>query len=202
MRLGILADIHGDTANLTKVLRRLEREAVDQFVVLGDVIYDSRNASETVAMLKDVQAFGVWGNHELGVAVQPDDAVRELFAVEVLEFFSKLSPLCEFGDVLLSHSLPTIDALDPVAYYIAPRATDRVAAEACFTKFDHRIFLTGHLHRWFASTARGHLSWDGSVPIQLLPGERYLFVIHAVMNGYAAILDTEDNLLTPIHVSH
>jgi predicted phosphodiesterase len=191
MRLGLLADIHGDIDNLKKVLARLSAESVDRFVVLGDVIYDSRDASETVAILNDIRAIGVWGNHELGVAVQPDEEVGELFSDEVLEFFSQLSPLRDLGDVLLSHSLPTIDALDPVAYYTGPRATDLEAANACFTKFGHRIFLTGHLHRWFASTAGGHLAWDGSEPVQLLPEERYLFVIHAVMDGYAALLDTD-----------
>ena len=38
MKLGILADIHGHLENLRKAIIRLNREQVDQFIVLGDVI--------------------------------------------------------------------------------------------------------------------------------------------------------------------
>ncbi len=60
MRVGILADIHGHTENLKKAIVRLQAEAVDRFLVLGYIIYDRHNASETVALLEDVRAVGVW----------------------------------------------------------------------------------------------------------------------------------------------
>ena len=62
MKTGILADIHGHVENLRIAIDRLRREPVDLIVVLGDVIYDSRNAIETVALLRDCGAVGVWGN--------------------------------------------------------------------------------------------------------------------------------------------
>lgn len=76
MRIGILADIHGHVGNLRKVIARLRLERVDLFVVLGDVIDNGVNASETVAMLKDCEAVGVFGNHELGLCVDPEGDLR------------------------------------------------------------------------------------------------------------------------------
>jgi predicted phosphodiesterase len=78
MKIGVLADIHGDVANLTKAIDRLRREKVDVIVALGDLIYDRRNASETVELLKNCGAIGVWGNHELGLCVEPNDDVQNL----------------------------------------------------------------------------------------------------------------------------
>jgi predicted phosphodiesterase len=200
MRLGILADIHGHAENLKKAIALLTRQGVDKFVVLGDVIYDRGGSSETVAILKDVQAVGVWGNHELAVAVEPDDEVRALFSDEVVQYLQALSAHCDLGDVLLSHTLPNVDAYDPTAYYLAPRATDADAIRACFAQFGHRIFLTGHLHGWLAANQRDYLPWNGRGTIKMAPEDRYLFVIHAVMYGFAALLDTGENVLVPMQV--
>jgi hypothetical protein len=86
------------------------------FVVLGDVIYDSRNATETVELLTECGAVGVWGNHELGLCVDPDEEIRELFTPAVMNFFQKLKPKRTIGDVLFSHIQPNYDASDPVSY--------------------------------------------------------------------------------------
>ena len=121
MKLGILADIHGHVDKLRTAIDTLNREQVDQFVVLGDVIYDSRNAIETVAMLKDCGAIGVWGNHDLGLCLDPDDKFREKYSEPVIEFFSTLNSKMELGDLLFSHTLPNQDPTDPSAYYLGQR---------------------------------------------------------------------------------
>jgi predicted phosphodiesterase len=200
MRTGILADIHGDVENLSKAIERLREESVDVFVVLGDVIYDKRNASETVALLKDCGAIGVWGNHELGLCVEPSDELRRLYPGPVMEFFSTLDAHLEHGDVLYSHSLPDQDARDPTSYYLGPRPDQPGALDRCFSQFRRRAILVGHFHRWLAATPAGRLAWNGERPLRLAPGERYLFVIHAVMDGWAAVLDDEHGVLTPIQL--
>jgi hypothetical protein len=55
------------------------------FVSLGDIIYDRRNASETVAALTDCGAFGVWGNHDLGLCEDPQEEVRRHFDDHVID---------------------------------------------------------------------------------------------------------------------
>ena len=84
MRLGMLADIHGDIGNLSRAIDRLRQHDVDQVVLLGDVIYDTRNADQTVDLLHACGAVGVWGNHELGLCVEPEDEVRELYSDSVM----------------------------------------------------------------------------------------------------------------------
>ncbi len=200
MRLGLLADIHAHTEYLRKAIACLSRAGVERFIVLGDVIDGARGASETVAMLRDVSAVGVWGNHELGLAVEPNEQIRELFSPEVLAFMAGLSSHYELADLLVSHALPTQDAYDPMEYYLHARATDAAAVMECFRRFGHRIFLTGHLHCWLATTTRGLLPWKGTEPIVLQPDERYLFVVNALKYGCTAYLDTTLNVLVPVEL--
>ncbi|WP_182870572.1 metallophosphoesterase family protein [Rhodopirellula sp. JC639] len=197
MKLGLLADIHGDVENLQKAIARLRQEHVDQFIVLGDVIYQSSHADATVELLRSCDAVGVWGNHELGLCVDPDDDLRELYSTNAMRFFGTLRPRLEIGDVLFSHTFPTEDASDILAYYVGePEDDDWVGG--CFRRFHHQIMLIGHFHRWLAATPAGKLDWRGERPLVLEPDQRYFVVMQAVMNGFAAVLDDTQNKLTPI----
>ena len=199
MRLGLLADIHGDVGNLSRAIERLWREGVDKFVLLGDVIYDARDADETVELLKSCDAVGVWGNHELGLCVESEDDVRELYSDSVMQFFSMLEPRLELGDVLVSHTFPTEDPRDVFSYYVGEPDDDDLL-RSCFATFPHRIIVNGHFHRWFASTPAGRLDWRGEDPLFLPPTKRYFIVINAVMNGFTAVLDDQQNVLVPIEL--
>lgn len=200
MRIGILADIHGHVANLRQVIDHLRREKVDVFVILGDVIYDTRDATETVSLLRDCGAIGVWGNHELGLCVDPEDEVREMYTDDVMEFFSTLKSHFELGEFLFSHTIPSQDASDPAEYCLAPKPEEEGALDKSFSQFSHRVMMAGHFHRWFAATPDGQIAWNGKDPIELDSNTRYFFVIHAVMDGWTAILDGDQNILTPIQL--
>src|SRR4051794_23949367 len=100
MKLGILADIHEDVEGLALALERLRAEGVDRLVVLGDVIYHGRDAAETVRLLADAGAVGVWGNHDLGLCLEPVDWVRSRFAGPVLDFMQTLRPRLELEGCL------------------------------------------------------------------------------------------------------
>jgi predicted phosphodiesterase len=200
MRLGILADIHGRIENLQRAIAILERERVDQFVLLGDVIDERSHADETVKMVKDCGAVGVWGNHELGLCVDVEDEIRELYSRPVVEFFGTLTSHLEFGDVLFSHTLPHHDATDPMSYYVGEQALDAGEIDEAFSRCSPRVLMMGHFHRWFAATSAGRIAWDGREPLQLDAELRYLFVIAAVMYGWAAIFDQEENQLIPIRL--
>ncbi|MEQ8791273.1 MAG: metallophosphoesterase family protein [Pirellulaceae bacterium] len=198
MRIGLLADIHGHVEHLRSALDLLRRRHVDRFIVLGDVIYDAKNAAETVELLAACGAVGVWGNHELGLCIDPDDELRRMYTEPVIEFFRTLQPRMELEDLLFSHTTPSEDPADPLAYYLGPRLTDDGALDASFAQFPHRVMMTGHFHRWFAATPAGQFDWDGRRPIELNPDMRYLLTVDAVMNRRAALLDTQRNLLTPL----
>lgn len=198
MRLGILADIHGDVTQLQIAIARLREAGVDRFVVLGDVIYDANQSAETVALLEEIEAIGVFGNHELGLCNEPEEEIFELFDSSVMSYFAKLTPHLLVGDVRLSHNLPTQDATDPYDYYLGKKPNDPDALRECFAAFPQRIMLIGHYHRWMAASTKGRFKWKEGQTISLDPNERYLFVIHAVMDGWAALLDDVANELMPI----
>lgn len=197
MRLGLLADIHGDVRNLSLAIEKLRNQRVDKFVLLGDVIYDTNNADETVALLKSCGAVGVWGNHELGLCVDPEEDVRQLYSETVMQFFGTLRPSLELGNVLVSHTFPTENASEVLSYYVGFPEEDGLRRE-CFESFSHRVMAIGHFHCWFAATRDQVLRWHGEQPLSMTPAERYFVVIGAVSDGFAAVLDCENNSLIPI----
>jgi predicted phosphodiesterase len=201
MRFGILADIHGCVEYLQRAIVKLNRERVDQFVVLGDLICDRSNADETVALLRGCDAMGVWGNHELGLCVEPDDDICEMYSQPVLEYFGQLKAHVEHDDILFSHTLPHEDATDPMAYYVGEQSLSKAELDKTFGYCRHRVIVIGHFHRWFSATPVGQTAWDGRKSLRLAVDDRYLLVIGAVMHGWAAMFDQESNELTPIRLS-
>ena len=121
-----------------------------------------------------------------------------MYDESVVDYFATLHSHYAINDIHFSHTTPDQDASDPVAYYLGPRPEDEGAIAPTFSRFTHRVFMVGHFHRWFAATPTGRLHFDGNLPTQLERGERYFFVIHAVMDGWAAILDEDRDVLTPI----
>ena len=61
MRIGLIADIHGNLFALDAVLRELEREQLDEVLCLGDVAVGPQ-PGETLARLRDVGCPVVMGN--------------------------------------------------------------------------------------------------------------------------------------------
>jgi predicted phosphodiesterase len=75
MKLGLLADIHEQTRQLRTAIAVLQQHGAERFVVLGDVFEMGKRMEETVALLQQVQAVGVWGNHDIGLCFDPDEKV-------------------------------------------------------------------------------------------------------------------------------
>jgi hypothetical protein len=197
MRIGILADIHGEVANLRNALMVLHRHRVDKIIVLGDVIESTRNAAETVSLLRAHNVDGVWGNHELGLCLEPSPEMRVQYSEPVVDFFSSLRARFELNDLLFSHNIPSRDPSNPEIYYVGAEPHEEGALQESFDAFRHRIMFIGHFHRWLAATPRGCLPWDGSTPIELESGKRYLIVVHAVADGHCAVFDCATDRLTP-----
>jgi predicted phosphodiesterase len=197
MRIGILADIHEDVETLRRALDRLRGEGVGPVVVLGDVFYAGRRMGETAALLLDAGAVGVWGNHDLGVCLEPDEEMCRRWAGPALDLAARLRPRFEVGGCLFSHGLPHWDATDPMAYYCDEQPEEPEATVNSFAAVPHGVVFVGHFHRWVAATAAGRLPWDGEGPICLHPEERWMVVIAAVCDGWCAVFDTDSRVLQP-----
>jgi Calcineurin-like phosphoesterase superfamily domain len=197
MKIGMLSDIHEDVPHLGLALGRLRDEGADRLVVLGDVFETGRQLAETVALLTQAGAGGVWGNHELGLCHRPDPAVLARYPGPVVDYMATLQPRLEAEDCLFSHGLPCWDPADPAIYYLGLRPEDPAGLASCFAATDRRVIFVGHFHRWLIATPAGALPWDGSCPLRLAPPERYLVVVGAVLDGWCADYDTARGVLTP-----
>ncbi len=198
MRIGLLADIHESVELLRLALDRLARESVDRWVVLGDIFEAGQRIDETVSLLNSVGATGVWGNHDIGICWDIDDATRARYSPTVLEYAARLRPKLRIGDLLFQHVEPWLDAskIEDLWYFDGyPTTAEQIRRG--FAADDHRISFHGHYHRWMLGTDDGVADWSGDRPIALQPSRRHFVVVHAVCMGNAAIFDTESNELRP-----
>ncbi|GAU86201.1 metallophosphoesterase [Bosea sp. BIWAKO-01] len=87
MRIGVIADIHGNLLALEAVLDQLQRAAPDIIVNLGDCASGPLWPAETVARLKGAGMLHVRGNHDRALgAASPDGLGRsDRFAWERLD---------------------------------------------------------------------------------------------------------------------
>ena len=65
MKIGIVSDVHGNTAGLAMALDRMG--SVDELFCAGDVVDEYRFSNETVVLLRERGARCVKGNHDLGL---------------------------------------------------------------------------------------------------------------------------------------
>jgi hypothetical protein len=198
MKLGILADIHEQTDTLRKAIDVLQQHGADQFVVLGDVFEMGKRIEETVRLLRQVEAVGVWGNHDFGLCFDPDDEVRQRYSAAVLDFMGSLQPRLEIDGCLFTHVEPWLDPhkIEDLWYFDGPPDTPDKLARS-FAAVPNRIMFLGHFHRWLLGSSAGVMTWQGDRRMCLDSANRYLVVVHAVWDGKCVLFDTKTNDLTP-----
>lgn len=205
MRIGIVTDIHDAVEELAAALAALRRECIDAVVNLGDAtdaFGASHRADEVVALLRDAGALSVWGNHDHGLCGTTDAHLQARYSADALAYFATARPRLEFGGCHFSHVEPWIDAEDAGAlWHFAglPRTPD--VLERTFAAFPGHAAFIGHHHRWFATTPTDALPWDGTAPLRLDPGERYLVTVAPVFQGSFAVADTTAGIVIPHHVA-
>ena len=196
MRIGILSDVHEANAELRRVVGRGRVLGVERFVVLGDVFESGKALGETVAILRDADASGVWGNHDLGLAVDPTPAVRARYPRAVVEYFAALAGRLHVGDCLIGHFQAWMDPADPEQPWYwngVPASADELARN--FAATDRRLLFMGHYHRWLVARPGGVLDWQGPGTFRF-EGGRHLVVVPAVCDGWCVVYDTiADELL-------
>jgi predicted phosphodiesterase len=199
MKLGLLADIHEQTRRLHKAIAILQQLGAERFVVLGDVFDTGQRIEQTVRLLKEVRAVGVWGNHDVGLCFDPDDRVCERYSAAVLGFMGRLQPYLEVEGCLFTHVEPWLDphlVEDLWHFHGPPDSPERLARS--FAAVPHRVLFLGHLHRWLLGTPEGLLPWRGEGPVRLDGRTRHLVVVAAVADGHCALFDTHTTELTPL----
>lgn len=76
-RIALLSDIHSNLLALEAVLREVDREHVDELVVLGDTINDGPAPRECLALVHEVADLVLAGNHEKEAALPQQDELAD-----------------------------------------------------------------------------------------------------------------------------
>jgi predicted phosphodiesterase len=201
MRIGLVSDIHDAVKNLSQALAVLRGERVDTIVSLGDAtdLFGAWNAAdEVVDLLRQAGVVGVWGNHDYGLCREVRDEYRERFHPATLEYMATVRPRLELGGCHFSHVEPWLNPEEPAELWTFDAVPDEPERlRRSFAAISHRAAFIGHFHRWLAATEGGKLDWDGSTPLTLEAGRRYLVVIGPLFRGAFAILDTDRWVFEP-----
>lgn len=117
MRVGVIADIHGNVRALEAVLKDLKHQAPDAVVNLGDCVSGPLWPEETAALLRDLGWPTVRGNHDRVVAAgavplnnRTDSFTEAALSVQSLVWLGSLEPSIHFSDeIFLCHGTPRND---------------------------------------------------------------------------------------------
>jgi predicted phosphodiesterase len=198
MKLGLLADIHENNDHLRVALARFRQHGVHQVVLLGDICETGDSLAETVDLLVEAKAVGVWGNHDFGFGRDFAWLERMGHSAKVRQFIAGLLPRLEIAQCLFTHVEPWLDTSDVSnLWYLEgmPDTLEKVARS--FDAVPHPVMFVGHFHRWMIATRREILDWQGATPICLDSKERYLVLLGAASHGHFAVFDTDALELTP-----
>src|SRR6266542_2688109 len=143
MRYGVLSDVHGNAFALRAAVDRLTRVGVDGWLCAGDLVGYGPQPNECVALLAELGAIGVAGNHELLV-------------------LGRLPLTVRLGELVMAHG--SLD--DPQRYVTAPDQARRELAALHRTDPAARVLVLGHTHRpWlFHETAGTAPAADTTLP--------------------------------------
>lgn len=156
MRLGILADVHGNALALDAVLADAAERRIDRWINLGDCFYGPLDPAATAQRLRDLGAVTVRGNQdrillEAGEETRAQATFRfveaALDAAE-LEWLAALPQTARTGDVLLCHGTPRSDE-QPLLEEIGPHGVslrDGTEIERLLEGAGPEVVLCAHTH--------------------------------------------------------
>lgn len=222
MRIGFLADIHGNREALDACLSQAARQGVDRLVFLGDLVgygADPVYVVDRIAELRETrEAIVLQGNHDAaavsGAAEGMNQYAREaiLWTHEELDaaqiaFLRGLKSSYAEDDRLYVHS----DATAPDQWrYI----TDAKEAERSLRATDKRLTFCGHVHRpalYHMTSMKPAVAFkpQAGTPIPLIGNRQWLLVQGAVgqprdENPAAAwgLLDTDKGEFTYLRTAY
>lgn len=192
MRIGLLADIHGNREAFDAALSAVKREGVDRIALMGDLVgygADPGYVVDRAAELVGQGALCLLGNHD-AAAIEGNGAGMNDYARAAIEwtaaqldsaqkaFLAGLPLAHREGDRLFVHA----DASEPGEWRYV---TDAREAERSMRATDARVTLCAHVHRpqvFNMAPMRPAIAFTpiAGTPIPLLAQRTWLCVLGAV----------------------
>jgi diadenosine tetraphosphatase ApaH/serine/threonine PP2A family protein phosphatase len=220
MLIALFSDIHANRPAFEACLAAARARHAERIILLGDYVgygADPEWAMDVVMKLVGEGAKAVLGNHDRGVGDvglrMSDDAktaitwTRGRLNAEQRGFLGGLPLTYSEGDVLYVHA----EASDPADWHYVRSVEDAARSLAATTA---RVTFCGHVHRpaLYSMSAVGKMTAfvpTTDIPVQLLPGRRWLAVLGSVgqpRDGIAAasfaMFDTARQELTYCRVPY
>lgn len=191
MLLAIFADIHANRQAFAACLEAAQARGAERMIFLGDHVgygADPEWAVDTVMELVDGGAMAVLGNHDEAVGAQTIrfnaeaqaaiEWTRGRLDAEQRRFLGQLPLALQDDDCLYVHS----EASSPASWHYVQSTWD--AARSIMATPAHVTFC-GHIHTPALYSMSGaatmtRLIPTSGVPVQLLPGRRWLAVLGSV----------------------
>lgn len=204
MLIGIAADIHDSVDALKATLDRFRDAGVEQVVSLGDAFETFKPGdpgTEVGRLLKDADAIGVWGNHDVGLSHRIPREVERAAEPELLNFTKTLRPQLVVDNCRFSHVEPWLNAtkIEDLWHFDGMPNQPEFARRSLEAVPEQFVFV-GHFHCWAITSADRKIAWNEGERISLSPSERYVVLMAAVVHGWSAVFDTVEAELTPIRV--
>ena len=151
MRYGVLGDIHSNLAALRAVVDALEKERVDGFLCLGDIVGYGAEAKACLDMVRQLHPLIVAGNHDWAVAgrlsldyfnIQAQAAIlwtRKQLSPKEVKWLGDLELIELVGDITLAHG--TVHEPQHFDYLQTP-----YDAYLSFEEMETRTAFVGHSH--------------------------------------------------------
>ena len=222
MRIGFLSDIHGNREALDACLAQAERQRIDRFVILGDLVGYGADPVYVLDKIMELHAqhnaLVLLGNHDAAVVSGAIDGMNQYAREAILwthdeldkdqiAFLKSLKSSCEDEDRLYVHS----DATAPDQWRYV---TDSASAERSLRATMKRLTFCGHVHRpqlYHMAPLKPavHFKPQSGTHIPLLGNRKWLAVQGAVgqprdENPAASwgVFDTDQNELTYMRASY
>jgi len=153
MRLAILSDIHANLEALEACLKRLDEEAVDRVVCLGDVVGYGANPDECCSLIRKRCEFCLLGNHDAAVTGAMDEAyyyesakavvrwTRERLSEDNYKWLYSLPYTRHEGDIAFFHGAPIM----PSGFFYVVQASEAQTHTQVFERLSPINFI-GHAH--------------------------------------------------------
>ncbi len=181
MRYGIFSDIHSNLEAFEAVIKAYQKEKIDKYLCLGDVVGYGANPNECVDLLRALPAVAVAGNHDwasvdsFSLENFNDNAKEAVIWTQGRlsesnkDFLRGLELVYSRDDYVLTHA----SLNEPQAFNYLLNIND---CRLTFELLKSQVCFIGHTHIpvIFVRDEQGMVHYEDTDKIKLEPGKKYV----------------------------